>query len=78
MENEEQAREETGETRFGNVFGTRTNTFYALFSLLKHIFHTQLPAIDVVSSTLGFELNHSLRFRVLRFAIRVLGCRVTK
>ena len=41
MENEEQAIEETGETRFGSVFDTRTNTFYALFSLLKHIFHTQ-------------------------------------
>ncbi len=51
MENEEQAREETCETRFVNVFGTRTSTFYALFSLLKHIFHSQLPAIDVVSST---------------------------
>jgi hypothetical protein len=48
MGNEEQAIEETGETRFGNVFGTRTITFYAFFSLLKHIFHTQLPAIDVV------------------------------
>jgi hypothetical protein len=33
MENEEQASEEKGKTRFGNVFGTRTNTFYALFSL---------------------------------------------
>jgi hypothetical protein len=51
MENEEQAIEKTGETRFGNLFGTRTNTFHALFSLLKHIFHTQLPAIDVVLST---------------------------
>jgi len=51
MENEEQASEETSETRYGNVFGTRANTCYALFSLLKHIFHTQLPAIHVVSST---------------------------
>ncbi len=51
MDNEEQATEETDETHFGNVFGTRTITFYALFSLLKNIFHTQLPAIDVVSST---------------------------
>ena len=46
MDNEEQATEETGETH--NVFGTRSSTFYALFSLLKHIFHNQLPAIDVV------------------------------
>ena len=51
MENEEQASEEKGKTRFGNVFGTRTNTFYALFSLLAHFCHAQLPAIDVVSST---------------------------
>ena len=48
MDNEEEATEETGETHFGNVFGTRTSTFYALFSLLKHIFHNQLPSIDVV------------------------------
>jgi hypothetical protein len=33
MENEEQAIEETGETRFGNVFGTYTNMCYAFFSL---------------------------------------------
>ena len=51
MENEEQASEERGETRVCNVFGTRTNTFHALFSLSNHIFHAQLPAIDVVSST---------------------------
>jgi hypothetical protein len=59
MENEEQAIEETGETRFKNVFGARTNMCYAFFSLLKQIFHSQLPAIDVVSSTQVFELNSS-------------------
>ena len=51
MKIEEQAIEETRESRFSNVLGTRTNTYYAFFSLLNHIFHTQLPAIDDVSST---------------------------
>ena len=39
MENEEQASEEKGKTRFGNVFGTRTNTFMH-YSLSKRIFVT--------------------------------------
>ena len=51
MENVEEAIEETCESRFSDVLGTRTITYYALFSLLNHIFHTQLPAIDDVSST---------------------------
>jgi hypothetical protein len=38
MENEEQATEETGETHFGNVLGTRTITFFALFILLSTFF----------------------------------------
>ena len=51
MEIEEQAIEETGESRFSNVLGTRTITYYAFFVSLKPHFHTQLPAIDVVLST---------------------------
>lgn len=38
MENEEQATEETGETHFGNVLGTRIITFFALFILLSTFF----------------------------------------
>ncbi len=51
MEIAEQAIEETGESRFSDVLGTRTNTYYAFFSPLNNIFHTQLPAIDDISST---------------------------
>ena len=38
MEIEEQAIEETGESRFSNVLGTRTITYYAFLALLNHIF----------------------------------------
>ena len=36
MEIEEQAVEETGESRFSNVLGTRTITYYAFLLLLNH------------------------------------------